>query len=74
MLSLAQASFAEMRALIFELRPNVLESEGLVAALEMKVEALRARHKLSSVRTKFPEEPEAPRRATRRSTASPRMR
>ena len=33
-LSLAEAGLAEMRALIFELRPESLESEGLVAALE----------------------------------------
>lgn len=31
-LSLAEAGVAEMRALIFELRPESLESEGLVAA------------------------------------------
>ena len=35
---------AEMRALIFELRPESLEQEGLVAALEKQVAALEARH------------------------------
>lgn len=43
-LSLAEAGLAEMRALIFELRPETLENEGLVAALTKQVEALRARH------------------------------
>ncbi len=59
MLSLAQAALAEMRALIFELRPEALESEGLVVALERRVEVLRARHKLC-VRTELPEEPGMP--------------
>ena len=43
-LSLSEAGMAEMRALIFELRPESLESEGLVAALEKQAAALRARH------------------------------
>jgi signal transduction histidine kinase len=42
-LSLAEAGLAEMRALIFELRPESLASEGLVAALEKQVAATRAR-------------------------------
>jgi signal transduction histidine kinase len=37
---------AEMRALIFELRPESLEQEGLVAALTKQAEALRARYRL----------------------------
>ncbi|MBN2391849.1 MAG: sensor histidine kinase, partial [Anaerolineae bacterium] len=45
-LSLAEAGLAEMRALIFELRPDALEKEGLVAALTKQAEAIRARHKL----------------------------
>lgn len=45
-LSLAEAGLAEMRALIFELRPDALENEGLVAALTKQAEAVRARHKL----------------------------
>ena len=36
-----------MHALIFELRPESLETEGLVAALTKQVEALRARYKLT---------------------------
>ncbi len=43
---LADAGLAEMRALIFELRPESLRSEGLVAALEKNGEAIRARHQL----------------------------
>ena len=35
---------AEMRALIFELRPESLETEGLVAALEKQVAAIAARY------------------------------
>ncbi len=40
-LSLADAGLAEMRALIFELRPESLETEGLVAALSKQTAALR---------------------------------
>jgi len=43
-LSLTHAGLTEMRALIFELRPESLEMEGLVVALTRQVEALRARH------------------------------
>jgi len=54
--SLAEAGLAEMRALIFELRPDSLEREGLVAALTRQAAALRARHGLQ-VRTTFCGEP-----------------
>jgi signal transduction histidine kinase len=43
-LSLAEAGLAEMRALIFELRPESLEQEGIIAALEKQAASLRARH------------------------------
>ncbi|GIV98392.1 MAG: hypothetical protein KatS3mg057_3049 [Herpetosiphonaceae bacterium] len=43
-LSLAEAGLAEMRALIFELRPEALEIEGLAAALAKHATSLRARH------------------------------
>ncbi len=46
-LSLADAGLTEMRALIFELRPDALEKEGLSAALQRQAETLRARHKLA---------------------------
>lgn len=45
-LSLSEAGLAEMRALIFELRPESLQTEGLVAALGKLVNALGARHPL----------------------------
>jgi PAS domain S-box-containing protein len=48
-LQLAQAGMAEMRALIFELRPESLEQEGLVAALEKQASATRARYMLDVV-------------------------
>jgi signal transduction histidine kinase len=57
-LSLSEAGMAEMRALIFELRPESLESEGLVAALEKQAAALRARHGIE-VEAVLCEEPEA---------------
>ena len=45
-LSLADAGLAEMRALIFELRPESLQTEGLVTALGKLVNALGARYRL----------------------------
>lgn len=45
-MSLAEAGMAEMRALIFELRPESLEKEGLVTALRKQAAALQARHQL----------------------------
>jgi PAS domain S-box-containing protein len=44
--SLAQSGMAEMRALLFELRPESLENEGLVVALTKHAEALKARYAL----------------------------
>lgn len=44
--SLADAGVVEMRALLYELRPEALETEGLNAGLEKHVAALRARHDL----------------------------
>jgi PAS domain S-box-containing protein len=44
LLSLAEAAFADMRALIFELRPEALEAQGLTEAITQQVEFLRARH------------------------------
>ncbi len=52
---LAQAGMAEMRALIFELRPESLESEGLVAALEKQAAAVRARQRFNVDLTLCPE-------------------
>ncbi len=45
-LSLAEAGLAEMRALIFELRPEALREEGIVAALDKQAAALRARYNI----------------------------
>jgi PAS domain S-box-containing protein len=58
-LALAEAGLAEMRALIFELRPESLEREGLVAALEKQAAAIQARHGIA-VRAALGEEPELP--------------
>ena len=55
-LTLAEAGLAEMRALIFELRPESLEREGLVAALTKQVAVLRTRYKLT-VEADLGEEP-----------------
>ena len=49
-LRLAEASQAEMRALIFELRPETLEKEGLVAALNRQIDVLRASQGISARR------------------------
>jgi PAS domain S-box-containing protein len=56
-LSLAEAGLAEMRALIFELRPESLEREGLVAALSKQVDSVRARHRIE-VEATLGDEPE----------------
>ncbi len=56
-LQLADAGLAEMRALIFELRPESLESEGLVAALEKQIAATRARYGIE-VTAQLSEEPD----------------
>ena len=47
-LQLAEAGLADMRALIFELRPQALAEEGLVAALHKQVAALNARHGIAT--------------------------
>lgn len=58
-LSLAEAGLSEMRALIFELRPESLQNEGLVAALTKQSDALRARYKLDVI-ARFDPEPDIP--------------
>jgi signal transduction histidine kinase len=58
-LTLAEAGITEMRALIFELRPESLESEGVIAALEKQAAALEARHGIE-VEADLCNEPEAP--------------
>jgi signal transduction histidine kinase/PAS domain-containing protein len=46
-LNLAEAGLTEMRALIFELRPESLATEGLGAALGKMADAIRVRHRLA---------------------------
>jgi len=46
-LDLAEAGLAEMRALIFELRPESLETEGIVAALDKQIAATSARYQIA---------------------------
>jgi signal transduction histidine kinase len=58
-ISLADAGLAEMRALIFELRPESLRKEGLVAALEKQAEAVEARNEIR-IQTELGEEPNIP--------------
>jgi PAS domain S-box-containing protein len=58
-LSLAEAAFAEMRAVIFDLRPDSVEKEGLVCALGWQADLLRIRHQVE-VETEFCEEPNLP--------------
>jgi PAS domain S-box-containing protein len=58
-LSLTEAAFAEMRALIFELRPDSLAEEGLVVALNRQADLVRARHHLA-METEFCDEPRLP--------------
>lgn len=63
-LSLADAALAEMRALIFELRPETLEIEGLVTSLTKQAAAMRVRHHLA-VSTDLCEEPTLPLKSKR---------
>jgi signal transduction histidine kinase len=58
-LTLAEAALAEMRALIFELRPESLETEGLVSALSKQTAALQARYSIA-VATELCDEPDLP--------------
>jgi len=58
-LSLADAGLAEMRALIFELRPETLETEGLLGALTKQIDSVRARHGLE-IQAEWCDEPDYP--------------
>ena len=58
-LSLAEAGLTEMRALIFQLRPESIENEGLVTALTKQAASLQARHGIQ-VTAELGEEPELP--------------
>ncbi len=59
LISLSDAALTEMRALIFELRPETLEKEGLVEVLTKQAKAIQTRHNLE-VSTSFIEEPMLP--------------
>ena len=56
---LAEAALAEMRALIFELRPEALADVGLVGALDRQLDGLELRHGLETLRD-LGDEPEVP--------------
>jgi signal transduction histidine kinase len=58
-LSLAEAGIAEMRALIFELRPEALAAEGLLGALKKQAASVRARHGVA-VDAELCDEPDIP--------------
>jgi PAS domain S-box-containing protein len=58
-LSLVSTGLTEMRALIFELRPEALETDGLVAALNRKSAELRARHDIE-IALELHDEPSLP--------------
>lgn len=58
-LSLAETAVTEMRALIFELRPESLEREGLIGALERQAAAIQARYQVQ-VQTTLGDEPDLP--------------
>ncbi|HKA50197.1 MAG TPA: PAS domain S-box protein [Candidatus Dormibacteraeota bacterium] len=58
-MELADAGQAEMRALIFELRADSLETEGLVTNLDTHIKAVRARNGIAG-QTIVPDEPGAP--------------
>lgn len=49
-IELSEAALAEMRALIFELRPEALAEVGLVGALHRQLDGLELRHGLRTVR------------------------
>jgi signal transduction histidine kinase len=55
----AQAGLTEMRALIFELRPETLAADGLVNALGKNADALRVRHGIA-VEADLGTEPDIP--------------
>lgn len=57
--NLAQAGLAEMRALIFELRPEALQRDGLTGAMRKQLDALESRHELNA-HGELGEEPDLP--------------
>ena len=59
-LDLSEAALAEMRALVFELDPESIASEGLICVLERQASALCARHKIEVKLSLGEREPELP--------------
>jgi PAS domain S-box-containing protein len=59
LIHMAETAIAEMKSLIFELRPESLESEGLVVALQKHLRALELRHSFRLNLT-LGQEPEIP--------------
>jgi signal transduction histidine kinase len=57
--TVAEMGLTEMRSLIFELRPETLEREGLVAALDRGIAAVRARYRLP-IKATLGTEPDIP--------------
>jgi PAS domain S-box-containing protein len=58
-LGLAEAALADMRSLILELQPELLEREGLVGALAKRVDAIKGRYGID-LKTDLPDEPPIP--------------
>ncbi|HET9027627.1 MAG TPA: histidine kinase [Trueperaceae bacterium] len=58
-IELSEAALAEMRALIFELRPEALAEVGLMGALHRQLDGLELRHELRAVR-RLGQEPDMP--------------
>ncbi|HZX00264.1 MAG TPA: histidine kinase [Trueperaceae bacterium] len=58
-IELAEGALAEMRALIFELRPEELAEVGLVGAMRRQLDGLELRHGIATAAT-FAEEPDLP--------------
>jgi signal transduction histidine kinase len=55
-ITLSQEAISEMRSLIFEMRPDMLEAEGLCASLRRHAQTLESRHRLPILLT-LPDEP-----------------
>ena len=60
LLSLSQAALTEMRALIFEMRPELLEREGLLGMFYRQAESMQTRHRLHVYLDLPAEEPTLP--------------
>ena len=58
-LSQAEVAFANMRELIFEYRPDALDTEGLIPAIIRQIDDLRGRHAMI-VEADLPKEPVVP--------------